>query len=201
MTPRSLLNRILLALTGLVLLVGGLLVVAPGLDLYRRLDLVPPSGWPLTTPGDVLLSSADRKQWRNESWWWPAVIAALTIVTLLALWWLLAQLSRRGPRTMSLGSSPPQGGVELRCRALGDAIATEASALPGVQTAMVRVTGRPGHPHAHIHLTLAPHGEPAAALDALCKGPLSTARQSTGQRDLPAEAHLRVSRHRAQRTR
>jgi hypothetical protein len=200
MTPRSALNRVLLALTGLVLLGGGLLIVAAGLDLYRRQHLAPPVGWPLTTPHDVLLSSGDRARWSSQGWWWwPAVIAALTLITVLALWWLLAQLRRRHPGGMPVGGTPPQESVELRDRALSDAIATEAGALPGVQQANVRITGRPAHPRTHIALTLTPQGTPSAALHALCQGPLRTARQSTGSPDMPAEARLHVARHKPHR--
>ncbi|MEU9991496.1 hypothetical protein AB0E10_32780 [Streptomyces sp. NPDC048045] len=39
-------NRSLLALAGLVLLGGGLLILIAGLDIYRRHDLVPPVGPP-----------------------------------------------------------------------------------------------------------------------------------------------------------
>jgi hypothetical protein len=200
MTPRSALNRSLLALTGLVLLGGGLLVLFAGLDLYRRHDLVPPAGWPLTTPADVLLGSADRARWSSQGWWWwPAVIAALVLAALLALWWLLAQLSRRRPGSLPVGGTPPQEGVELRDRALSDAIANEAGALPGIEHAAVHITGRPAHHRTHVRLTLTPEGAPGAALGALCEGPLSTARRSTGLPDPPTEVRVQVTRHRPHR--
>ncbi|MGW7254705.1 alkaline shock response membrane anchor protein AmaP [Streptomyces sp. NPDC054834] len=200
MTPRSALNRSLLALAGLVLLGGGLLVLFAGLDLYRRHDLVPPVGWPLTTPADVLLGSADRARWSSQGWWWwPAVIAALALAALLALWWLLAQLTRRRPGSLPVGGTPPPEGVELRDRALGDAIAAEAAALPGVAHAAVHITGRPAHPRTRIGLTLTPEGAPGATVGALCEGPLSTARRSTGLPDPPTEVRLQVARHRQHR--
>ncbi|MEU2420783.1 alkaline shock response membrane anchor protein AmaP [Streptomyces sp. NPDC007851] len=200
MTQRSALNRSLLALAGLVLLGGGLLVLFAGLDIYRRHDLIPPTGWPLTTPDDVLFSSADRARWSSQGWWWwPAVIAALVLVATLALWWLLAQLSRRRPGALPLGDTPPQEGVELRDRALSDAIASEAGALPGVEHAAVRITGRPAHPRTRVKLTLTPEAAPGAALGALCEGPLSTARRSTGRPDIPTEVRLRVARHQPHR--
>ncbi|MER6038273.1 alkaline shock response membrane anchor protein AmaP [Streptomyces sp. NPDC001835] len=196
MTPRSALNRTLLALAGLVLLGGGLLILFAGLDLYRRHDLAPPAGWPLTTPADVLLGSADRAHWSSQGWWWwPAVIAALVLTALLALWWLLAQLSRRRPGSLPVGGTPPQEGVELRDRALSEAIANEAGALPGVGHAAVLITGRPPRHRTRIDLTLTPEGTPDATLGALCEGPLGTARRSTGLPDPPTEVHLQVTRH------
>ncbi|MGV9251533.1 alkaline shock response membrane anchor protein AmaP [Streptomyces sp. NPDC003697] len=199
MTQR-LLNRSLLALTGLVLLGGGLLVLFAGFDVYRRLDLVPPAGWPLTTADDVLLASADRIRWSGQGWWWwPAVIAALAVIALLALWWLLSQLRRRHPGALPVGGAPPQEGIELRDRALSDAMAAEAGALPGVQHATVRITGRAARPRTWVRLTLTPGEAPGAALDALCEGPLRTARRSTGSPEMPTEVRLRVARHRAHR--
>ncbi|MFJ2564536.1 alkaline shock response membrane anchor protein AmaP [Streptomyces sp. NPDC087568] len=200
MTPRPVLNRSLLALAGLVLLGGGLLILFAGFDVYRRHDLAPPAGWPLTTPDDVLLGSADRARWSSQGWWWwPAVIAALALVALVALWWLLAQLRRRRPGGLSVGGIPPQEGVELRDRALSDAIAAEAGALPGVEHAAVRITGRPAHPRTRVRLTLTPHRAPGAALAALCEGPLRTARRSTGFPDMPTEVRLQVARHKPHR--
>ncbi|MEU7414172.1 alkaline shock response membrane anchor protein AmaP [Streptomyces sp. NPDC042638] len=200
MTPRPVLNRSLLALTGLVLLGGGLLILFAGLDLYRRLGLSPPAGWPLTAPGDVLLGSADRVRWSHQGWWWwPAVIAALVLVALLALWWLLAQPGRRRPGALPVGGTPPQEGVELRDRALSDAIASEAAALPGVEHTAVRITGRPSRFRTHVSLTLTPQAAPGDTLGALCEGPLHTAGRSTGIPDMPTEARLHVARHRARR--
>ncbi|MER5753855.1 alkaline shock response membrane anchor protein AmaP [Streptomyces sp. NPDC002088] len=184
--------------------------------------MVPPVGWPLTAPADVLLGSADRARWSGQGWWWPAVIAALALVALLALWWLLAQLRRRHPGALPVGGTPPQQGVELRDRALGDAIATEASALPAVEHAAVRISnlsvcwfarpwrrgdrgrcgsgpGRPAHPHTRVALTLTPQASPGTLLDALCEGPLRTARRSTGSPHMPTEVRLQVAGHKPHR--
>ena len=200
MIPRAVLNRSLLALAGLVLLGGGLLILFAGLDIYRRHALVPPVGWPLTTPDGVLLGSADRARWSGQGWWWwPAVIAALTLVALLALWWLLAQLRRRSPGALPVGGTPPQEGVELRDRALSDAIAAEAGALSEVEHAAVRITGRPARPRTRVRLTLTPQSAPDAALHALCEGPLRTARRSTGSPHMPTDVRLQVTRHKPHR--
>jgi hypothetical protein len=203
MKPRPVLtqiNRILLVLTGLVLLGGGLLILAAGLDLYRRWHLIPPAGWPLTSPHDILLSSADRTRWSSQGWWWwPAVIAALALIALLALWWLIAQLRRPHPGTIPVGGTPPLEGVELRDRALGDAITAEARHLPDVQKADARITGGTRRPRTRVDLTLSPHGAPGRVLQELCEGPLRNARRSTGADDLPAEVRLRVAHHKPHR--
>ncbi|MFD3588006.1 alkaline shock response membrane anchor protein AmaP [Streptomyces sp. NPDC058683] len=200
MTPQPVVNRSLLALAGLVLLGGGLLILFAGLDIYRPHHLVPPAGWPLTTPDDVLLGSADRARWSSQGWWWwPAVIAALALVVLLALWWLLAQLRRRQPGMLHVGGTPPQEGIELRDRALSDAIAAEAGALPGVEHTAVRITGRPARPRTRVGLTLSSQAAPGTVLGALCEGPLRTARRSTGSSHLPTEVRLQVAGHKPHR--
>lgn len=200
MNGRSTLNRLLLAISGLVLLSGGLLIFTAGIDFYRLLHVAPPAGWPLTTHNDVLLSNADRVRWTDQGWWWwPAVIAALTVTTALALLWLLVQLRRRRPGAVRLGGTPPPTGVELRGRALSDAVADEARALPGVGRVRAHMTGRPAHPQLEAALTLTEHGAPAPVLQAFCRGPVAQARDCTGLTDLPTRAHFEVGKHKARR--
>ncbi|MBT2452520.1 alkaline shock response membrane anchor protein AmaP [Streptomyces sp. ISL-43] len=199
MMRQSAANRILLALTGLVLLAGGILILAGALDLYRRWHLTPPDGWPLTTPHTVLLSAEDRTRWTDQGWWWPAAIAALAAIVLLALWWLLAQLRRTRPGRMPMGGTPPAEGVELRDHALSDVIAADARQLPGVRHARVHMTGQPNHPEVRITLTLIPDSEPATILQALRHGALERARQSTGWTQLPTQVRLQVAPHKPHR--
>ncbi|MFD9380395.1 alkaline shock response membrane anchor protein AmaP [Streptomyces sp. NPDC059999] len=198
MKRKSAVNRILLALTGIVLLGGGLLMLAGSFDLYRSWRMTPPRGWPLTDPRAVLLTRPDQTRWTDEGWWWPTVIAVLAIVVLLALWWLLAQLRRTHPGRIPVGGPSPADGVELRERALSDALAADVQHLPGVLRARARMSGTSRHPEAHVDLTLTPDSEPGPVLQALCDGPLERARQSTG-RALTAKGRLRVTPHKAHR--
>ncbi|MFF1358556.1 alkaline shock response membrane anchor protein AmaP [Streptomyces sp. NPDC058297] len=199
MMRQSAVTRILLALVGIVLPGGGLLVLVGGLDLYRRRHLTPPDGWPLTTPHTVLLSTADRTRWTDEGWWWPVITAALAVIVLLTLWWLLSQLRRTRPGRMPVGGTPPTDGVELYDHALSDVIAADARQLPGVQQVKVQMTGRANHPKVRITLTLTPDSEPGPVLQALCHGPLGRARQSTGWTQLPTQARLQVTPHKPHR--
>ncbi|MEU7551138.1 alkaline shock response membrane anchor protein AmaP [Streptomyces sp. NPDC044571] len=199
MKRKSAVNRVLLAVTGLVLSGAGLLMLAGGFDVYRRWNLRPPAGWPLTTPYAVLLRAADRTRWTDESWWWPVVIAVLAVVVLLALWWLLAQLRRTHPGPLPVGGTPATDGVELREHALADALAADVRHQAGVQHARVQMTGRADHPTAHIDLVLTPDSEPGAVLQELCDGPLERARRSTGRARLSARARLQVAPHKPHR--
>ncbi|MFD3538596.1 alkaline shock response membrane anchor protein AmaP [Streptomyces sp. NPDC058662] len=199
MKRKSAINRVLLALTGIVLLGSGILVLTGSFDLYRRWRMTPTDGWPLTTPRHVLLGAADRTRWTAQGWWWPVVIAALALVVLLALWWLLAQLRRAHPGHVPLGGPPPVDGVELREGALSDALAADVGQQPGVHRARARMAGSAKHPEAYLDLTLTPDGEPRSVLQALGDGPLERVRRSTGRMRLPATVQLRATPHKAHR--
>ncbi|MFF0447714.1 alkaline shock response membrane anchor protein AmaP [Streptomyces sp. NPDC004609] len=185
-------NRVVLGLAGVVLVCvgGGVLAAGAGLSV--------PSWWPWDGRDDVLLSTADRERWRDESWWWPSVIAGLAILVLLALWLLLAQL-RRARLTEVLVDSRDGEGALLHGRALEGVLAGEAESLDGVHRARVTLKGRRAGPEARIRLQLEPYASPARTLSRLSGETLARARDSAGLAVLPTEAHLRASKHGARR--
>ncbi|NEA03378.1 alkaline shock response membrane anchor protein AmaP, partial [Streptomyces sp. SID10116] len=127
-------NRVVLALAGLVLLVLGGSVLAVGLGTS------PPSWWIHDGRHDVLVSAADRARWRDDGWFWPTVIAALAVLVLLALWWLSAQLRRRRLAEVLVETGDGEGAL-LRGRAMENVLAGEAETLDGVDRAQVVLTG------------------------------------------------------------
>ncbi|MDJ1133051.1 alkaline shock response membrane anchor protein AmaP [Streptomyces iconiensis] len=191
-------NRVLTGLAGLGLLLLGLAALVGGLDLPRRWGLPLPARWRWTGPDDVLLTRADRLQWRGEGWWWPVVFAVLGVLVVLTLWWLLAQLRRRRIGEVLVDSGDGSGAM-LRARALEGVIAAEAEALPGVDRARVTLTGRRSQPRARIGLTLAAHAQPGPEVRRLRAEAIEHARTSAGLDELPAEVRLRSARHRAER--
>ncbi|MFJ1789841.1 alkaline shock response membrane anchor protein AmaP [Streptomyces anulatus] len=189
---RSTVNRVLLALAGLVLVVVGGAVLAVGLGASL------PSWWPWDGKTDVLLSVADRQRWRDDGWWWPTVIAALAVLVVLALWWFLAQL-RRGRLADVLVDSGDGEGAQLRGRALESVLAEEAGGLDGVGRAQAMLTGRPTAPRTRVRLLMEPHAAPLGTLNAVVDGALAHARNSAGLDGLPAEVRLKAVKHRAER--
>ncbi|MFD5201650.1 alkaline shock response membrane anchor protein AmaP [Streptomyces sp. NPDC058375] len=189
---RSTVNRVLLALAGLVLVVVGGAVLAAGLGASV------PSWWPWDGKNDVLLSTADRQRWRDEGWWWPTVIAVLAVLVVLALWWFLAQL-RRGRLAEVLVDSGDGEGAQLRGRALEGVLAGEAGELDGVARAQAMLTGRRTAPRARLRLQMEPHAAPLGTLNAVADGALTHARDSAGLDELPAEVRLKAVKHRAER--
>ncbi|MFD4019399.1 MULTISPECIES: alkaline shock response membrane anchor protein AmaP [Streptomyces] len=190
---RSTVNRVLLALAGLVLVVVGGAVLATGLGASV------PAWWPWDGGHDVLLSVADRHRWRDEGWWWPTVIAVLAVLVVLALWWFFAQL-RRGRLTEVLVDSGDGEGAQLRGRALEGVLAAEAGELDGVARAQAMLTGRRRtEPRARLRLLMEPHAAPLGTLNAVADGALAHARVSAGLDELPAEVRLKAVKHRAER--
>ncbi|MEU2822118.1 alkaline shock response membrane anchor protein AmaP [Streptomyces bacillaris] len=189
---RPTVNRILLALAGLVLIVVGGAVLAAGLGAAV------PSWWPWDGRTDVLLSAADRSRWRDDGWWWPTVIAVLAVLVVLALWWFLAQLWR-GRLAEVLVDSGDGEGAQVRGRALEGVLAEEAGEVDGVARAQAALTGRRTAPRARVRLLMEPHAAPAQALNAVADGALAHARESAGLDELPAEVRLKAVKHRAER--
>ncbi|SED66480.1 alkaline shock response membrane anchor protein AmaP [Streptomyces sp. TLI_105] len=185
-------NRVLLGLAGL------LLVVVGGAVLAAALDLSVPSWWPWSGPSDVLLSTADRQRWRDESWWWPVVIAVLGLIVLLALWWLLVQFRRARLAEVLVDTGDGEEAV-LRGSALKSVLEADAASQDGVARAKVALTGRRAAPRTRIALLLEPHASPGDALSTLSTRALAHARTSAGLPALPTEARLRAVKHRARR--
>lgn len=185
-------NRVLLGLTGLVLFGIGLTALVAALDLPRHWGFSPPSGWFWRGPDDVLLTRADRTQWRAEGWWWPVVIGGLSLLVVLLLCWLLSQLRRQRLNEILVDSGDGQGAT-LRGRALEDVLAAEAESLTGIDRARVTVAGRRAQPRLRVGLLLAPQAHPAAAVRRVQQEAVEHARVSAGLTGLPAEIRLRAT--------
>jgi hypothetical protein len=195
---RTTFNRVLLALTGLVLLVVGLSVLVGSLDLQRHWDFTMPSWWPFTGPKDVLLTAHSRTRYRADDWWWPVVFAVLGVLFLASLWWLLAQARTRRVRQIRVDSGDGQGAL-LRGRALESVLRAESEDHEGVEWAGAMLTGRRGSPEARLVLGLEPRATPADVVEGLDAHVLTRARTSAGLDPIPAVGRRRALRHRASR--
>ncbi|MFD4756248.1 alkaline shock response membrane anchor protein AmaP [Streptomyces sp. NPDC058426] len=186
------LNRVLLALAGLVLVALGGSVLAVGYGVN------PPHWWVHQSEHDVLLTAGERTRWREEGWWWPVVIAALAVLLLLALWWLAAGLRRRHLSALPLDTGNGDS-ANLRGSALEQALAAHTERLDGVERARVRLRGRPGSPVAHLHLTLAPDAAPLLVQHHAVTETLRAAKEATGQGNMRAEVRMNGVPHGAER--
>lgn len=188
-------NRLLLGLVGLALLVVGLLVLFGGLNIYRHWHLGQPAWWPLTRPGQPVLSHAARTRWREREWWWPVVIGVLALVAAVSLAWLLAQLRRTSPTELVLPTPGTPGlTLRVRCAALAAAIGAGTEELAQVRRARVRLAGRGSRTRVRAQLLLEPGTDVDRTVRELSAGPLAQARAALGgQLPLPLELRLRVA--------
>jgi hypothetical protein len=191
---RTVVNRVLLGAVGVVLLGVGVLVLAGGLDLYRRLGVDPPSRWPLTSPDQPVVSTRSRARWVGSSWWWPTVIGGLSVLVAGMAWWLVAQLRRTGLSSIAV-STPGVGGLRLRvsARALEEAVENGTVVLPEVERVGVRLVRAPRHPRLRGAVRLTPGGDPVGLVEHFEDGPRADALGSLGLAELPADLRIRVS--------
>lgn len=197
MREHTRINRILLCLIGIVLLAGGLTVLAAGADIFRRWNVTPPDGWPLTTSQNVLVPGAEQARWVDQGWWWPTVIATLAVVMLLALWWLFSQAHRHRALRLSVGGTSRHT-ANVSDGVIDDALTADLEALPGVRKAQAHLEGQPVPSMAEIGVTLDPDTAPEQAVRDVDSA-VERARRSAGWEELPTRARLRVARHGAQR--
>ncbi|MFI2609830.1 alkaline shock response membrane anchor protein AmaP [Kitasatospora sp. NPDC018619] len=190
---RTVVNRVLLGVVGAVLVGVGVLVLAGGLDLYRRLGVHPPGWWPLTSPDQPVVSTRTRGRWVGSAWWWPTVIGGLAALVAGAAWWLVAQLRRAGLASVAV-PTPGVGGLRLRvgARALEEAVEDRTAVLPEVERAGVRLVRAPRHPRLRGAVRLRPGGDPAALVEHFEDGPRADACGSLRLAELPADLRIRV---------
>ncbi|MEW2132961.1 hypothetical protein [Streptomyces sp. NPDC005435] len=151
-TLRSVLNRTVLALTGLALLAGGSALALSGTPEAGRLP-VPPAH-------HAFLTGARLAGLRAQGWWTPGVMAGSFAATALCALWCARQFRVGGSALLPL---PGTGGT-VRTRALEDALSHDAVALNGVARCRTRVFSSHGRLTVRLHLWLQPGVTPAAVL-------------------------------------
>ncbi len=134
------LNRVLLALTGVVLLAVAAFVLL--------LAFGPLAQWLPVFAAEAPLLPA-----RASVPWWATclVILAAVVIGLASVRWLLAQALRRPPtRSWRLPTDTRRGVTELDTDHAADAVAADISAYPGVDKATATLTGPRAQPELHL---------------------------------------------------
>ncbi|MDX3659704.1 hypothetical protein PV646_20585 [Streptomyces sp. ID05-26A] len=172
------LNRVVLAIIGLVLLVAGGVVLAGTL---ATLDVLRPDS-PLV-PGDAL----------PPAWVWYVITAGAVALGLLATRWLVAQADRT-PRTGTwrFDTGPGGGRTELAASTAIAPLLAEVETYPGVHAVRGTLAGRPENPALTLVISTTQDGEPSAIRHALVASGLPRLRQALGISELPTtvEFHL-----------
>ncbi|MEU5691774.1 alkaline shock response membrane anchor protein AmaP [Actinosynnema sp. NPDC020468] len=173
------LNRVLLALIGLVLLAGGGVVLATH---YRVLDLVDPDS-PLV-PGTEPPPTAVLY----------GVVAGAAVLGLLFLRWLLAQVA--GTRTPTWRVEGTGGRTELASATAAGPFAAEVAGLPGVRAARASLRGTLEAPVLALVVTAEEDGDPGDIRRRLAEHALPRLREALEVADLPTTVEFRfTTRH------
>jgi hypothetical protein len=183
-------NRLAAIVVGLVLLVGGVAAAAWGAGWLVKVWAAAPQQLTLKTATDTFAMA----------WWpWAAGIAGALFV-LLALWWLLAHLPRRGVGELSLKGSNKAGRLTVDPAGVAATGAEVLAETPGVRSASSRVLRDRGQ----LVVALKAVVEPDADLHQVVRATDDVATdlaQVLGREDARARIQLAVARRARRQTR
>jgi hypothetical protein len=177
-------NRIALAITGLVLLAGGLAALTRGAALAPRVfgtAHAPVTGRPVRHFAD------------GHVWFWIALAAAALVLALLALRWLAAQSRTPVLRAVRLEPDPRHGATNLSARAVTGALEDDLAAGPYLRRASAVLTGGPSAPYLLLSAVMAPDADPVATRRRIHEA-VDRTRRAMEIEHLPAVVRLRTGR-------
>jgi hypothetical protein len=183
-------NRIGLALVGLVLLVAGAVALARGLGLASGVL----GGRHVPVISDQVAAYA-----AGHSWFWPVLAIVALLVELLALRWLILQARTDTIRYLSLEADQGHGATHLSSRAaagaLEDDVAESMHEEGAARRERVHATlgGAPTAPRVALGVVLPDEADPAAARQGIHRA-LARLRQSLETDRLPATVRMHTIR-------
>ncbi|MEU5091267.1 hypothetical protein [Streptomyces sp. NPDC021356] len=180
--PPHRINRIALALVGLVLLAGGVLALLRGAGFFGAAG-----------PDAALLVPGERHYAAASGWVWPAVGAAAALVTIAGLLWALAQLRRAGVRSLALEADRSRGATRLSAAAVTDALEDEVHSYRGVHQAHARLTHSSRYPRLDLRVVLAADADPRPIRARIEREAVAVLRRVLDQEDLRARIRLDVT--------
>lgn len=178
-SPADRLNRVLVALCGLLLLTGGVLA------LIRSFG-----GFGARLADDRLLTDAQTRFADRNAWVWIAVAAGAVLLALLALRWLLAQLRSDRSGTMDLEPDPRKGATTLHPSAVTTAVCQEIESYRGVRSARARLLHDDQHPDLVLDVDLDDRADIAATRSRIETDALAHTRTVLGLTELPTKLTL-----------
>ncbi|QSB15414.1 alkaline shock response membrane anchor protein AmaP [Natronosporangium hydrolyticum] len=177
-------NRTGLAITGAVLLVAALAVLA------RALNLLPGVLGPAT---DAVGGPRIRELTTDNTWFWVLVAVASVVVALLALGWLLSQLNQGSLRSLRLEPDTRHGTTTVPTRAVTGALEADLTDSPDIRQAQATITGRPSQPRVWVSATLVATADIRGARQRVREA-LARHRQALTAEELPTTVLLRSGR-------
>jgi hypothetical protein len=189
-------NRLGLALTGLVLLIGGGYLITRSLGAFGSRQAQDP------------IYSAGTAGWIHDQrpWFWVVLTAYAVILAALLIRWLLAQLRSDSLNRIALdtdtdtstgrgsGSGSGSGRAGLPAAALTAAVGAEIDSYPGVSKVRASLAGRPDRPELRLRVTIDPDADLARVRRRITGQALADARTALDTEHLPTQLRLTVGR-------
>jgi hypothetical protein len=183
-------NRLGVALTGLVLLIGGGYLITRSLGAFGSGQAQDP------------IYSAGTAGWIHEQrpWFWVVLAALAVILAALLIRWLLAQLRSDSLNRIALdtdtssGSGSGSGRAGLPAAALTAAVGAEIDSYPGVSKVRASLAGKPDQPELRLRVTIDPDADLARVRRRITGEALADARTALDTEHLPTQLRLTVGR-------
>lgn len=174
-------DRSLLVIIGLVVLAAGVLVALLGFAVFGSAR----AGRPLLDPVVVDAMAAQPLIARIV-----AIVVGLLLLVLGLTWTARSLRPERKPDLVL--DRGPQTAITVSSSAAADALAAQATALPGVGRAKARMVGTEDAPALRVSLWLTDDADVRDVLDRLDRQVLSSARSSLGLGALPVAVRLEL---------
>ena len=178
-------SRTGLVIVGLLLLLGGGVVLARGLNASS--SILGSSHASLATPAQIRYPA-------QHGWVWPAAAAAAAVVALLALWWMAAQTSTKTLRRLPVEPDRIHGTTVLRADAATGAITDELESYPSIRSAGAALHGSPLAPGLRLSVTAENRADPATSRTRIETEALAHLRTALELDTIPTVLRIRFSR-------
>ena len=178
-------SRTGLVIVGLILLLGGGVVLARGLNVSS--SILGGSHAPQATRSQIRYPA-------QHGWVWPAAAAAAAVVALLALWWMAAQTSTKTIRRLPVEPDRIHGTTVLRADAATGAITDELESYPSIRSADAALHGSPLAPGLRLSVTAENRADPATSRARIETEALPHLRIALDLGTIPTVLRIRFSR-------
>jgi hypothetical protein len=176
-------NRLFIALFGLVLLLLGLGALGLGLGVLN----------PAAEHQPVLNSTAD--SWlAAHSWMWWVIAGAGAVIALVCLWWLVAQGRSNRIATLRVEDQSQDGRTSMSAGALTDALEQEVGSYRGVDRARAHLSGSPSRPRLSLTVGLDGRINVADVQQRITTEAITHARQALSADTLPTRVEFTLPR-------
>lgn len=173
-------DRLVLAVVGLLLLAGGVLILLRSFGVFGT-----------GVARHRLLTDGQSRFFDQRPWAWALVGAAGALVALLALRWLIAQLRSDRIGAFELEPDPRHGTTVLPAAAVTRALAEEIEGYRGVRSASARLLHDPRHPELLLRVNVEDRSSASAVRTRVEQAALPHAQQAVDLPELPTRILLR----------